>query len=63
MVARDVLAAALDAATNNRKDETIFVRGDKELAYGDLIQVMNLLRDAGYLKLALVGLETQAAKP
>ena len=62
MVARDILSAALDAATNNHKDEVIFVRGDKELAYGELIQVMNLLRDAGYLKLALVGLEVQSAK-
>ncbi len=62
-IARDALAGALDAATNNRKDETIFVRGDKDLGYGELIQVMNLLRDAGYLKLALVGLETPAAKP
>src|SRR5579864_4334570 len=57
VIAHDALAGALDVATNSHKDETIFVRGDKELAYGDLIQVMNLLRDAGYLKLALVGLE------
>jgi TonB system transport protein ExbD (group 1) len=53
----EALAGALDAAANGHKDETIFVRGDKELAYGDLIGVMNLLRDAGDLKLALVGLE------
>ena len=63
IIARDALAGALDTATNSHKDETIFVRGDKDLVYGDLIQVMNLLRDAGYLKLALVGLETTAAKP
>jgi biopolymer transport protein ExbD len=63
MVTRDAVAGALDTATNNHKDEVIFVRGDKELAYGDLIQVMNLLRDAGYLKLALVGLEAAPAKP
>jgi biopolymer transport protein ExbD len=63
IIARDALAGALDAATNGHKDQAIFVRGDKELAYGDLIQVMNLLRDAGYLKLALVGLETPAAQP
>ncbi len=63
MVTRDAVAGALDTATNNHKDEVIFVRGDKELAYGDLIQVMNLLRDAGYLKLALVGLEAPPAKP
>jgi biopolymer transport protein ExbD len=63
VVARDVLASALDEATTHRKDETIFVRGDKDLSYGNLIEVMNLLRDAGYLKLALVGLEAPAAKP
>jgi biopolymer transport protein ExbD/biopolymer transport protein TolR len=63
IIARDALAGALDSATSNHKDETIFVRGDKDIVYGDLIQVMNQLRDAGYLKLALVGLETSAAKP
>lgn len=62
-VPRDTLAGALDAATSNHKDETIFIRGDKELNYGALIGVMNLLRDAGYLKLALVGLEDVPTKP
>jgi biopolymer transport protein ExbD len=27
------------------------------VAYSELMKVMNLLRDAGYLKIALVGLE------
>jgi TonB system transport protein ExbD (group 1) len=63
IIGREMLAGALEAASNGHKDEVIFVRGDKELAYGDLIQVMNLLRDAGYLKLALVGLEAAPAKP
>jgi len=63
VVPRDGLAAALDAATNNHKDQTIFVRADKTLSYGDLMEAMNILRDAGYLKLALVGLEMPAAKP
>ena len=61
IVPRETLASALDGATNNHKDETIFIRGDKTLGYGDLMVVMNVLRDAGYLKLALVGLETQGA--
>jgi biopolymer transport protein ExbD len=55
------LAGALDAATNNHKDETIFLRGNRSISYGELMEVMNVLRDAGYLKLALVGLETPAA--
>jgi biopolymer transport protein ExbD len=63
VVPRDELPSALDAATNNHKDETIFVRGDKSISYGELMEVMNVLRDAGYLKLALVGLETPAEKP
>ena len=67
IVPRDALGSALDGATNNHKDETIFIRGDKTLGYGELMEVMNALRDAGYLKLALVGLETQGtnqgAKP
>jgi biopolymer transport protein ExbD/biopolymer transport protein TolR len=63
VVARESLASALDTATNNHKDETIFVRADKALSYGELMEVMNTLRDAGYLKLALVGLEAPAAKP
>ena len=62
VVSLDALASALDAATNNHKDETIFVRADKSLSYGDLMGVMNAMRDGGYLKLALVGLETPAEK-
>ena len=63
VVPRDGLAGALEGATNNHKDETIFIRADKALSYGELMEVMNTLRDAGYLKLALVGLETPPSKP
>src|SRR4029077_10371690 len=62
-VTREELPGALDAATNNHKDETIFVRGDKTLSYGGLMGLMNPLRDAGYLKLALVGVKEPGAKP
>ena len=62
VVARDALPGALESATNGRKDQNIFVRADKSVSYGELMGVMNVLRDAGYLKLALVGLETPAEK-
>jgi TonB system transport protein ExbD (group 1) len=62
VVARDALPGALDTATNGRKDQIIFVRADKSVSYGELMGVMNVLRDGGYLKLALVGLETPAEK-
>jgi biopolymer transport protein ExbD len=57
-VARDALAPALDQATGGDRNQRVFLRADKAVAYGDLMQVMNLLRAAGYLKVALVGLET-----
>jgi len=56
------LAAALDAATNSNKDERIFLRADRSVPYGAVMQVMNDLRAANYLKVALVGLETRDAK-
>jgi biopolymer transport protein ExbD len=57
-IARDCVAPALDQATGADKNQRVFMRADKAVAYGDLMQVMNLLRAAGYLKVALVGLET-----
>jgi biopolymer transport protein ExbD len=56
-IGRDVLPAALDAATRGERDTRIFLRADKSVPYGDMMEVMNLLRAAGYLKVALVGLE------
>src|SRR3954465_10537414 len=56
-IAREGLAAALDGATKSRKDERIYLCADKAVSYGDLMEVMNLLRNAGYLKIALVGLD------
>ncbi|MDJ1159544.1 TonB system transport protein ExbD [Chelatococcus sp. SYSU_G07232] len=60
-VARDGLASALDAASAQDRNKRIFLRADKAVAYGDLMEVMNALRDAGYLKVALVGLEAAPA--
>ena len=55
------LAAALAAATGGDRDRRIFLRADRAVAYGDLMGVMNILRDTGYLKIALVGLEAAPA--
>ena len=56
-VPRDFLRGMLDAAAKGDKDTLIFLRADKAVPYGELMEVMNLLRTAGYLKVALVGLE------
>ena len=58
VVARNALAPALNAATGGNHDERIFLRADKVVTYGDVMAVMNLLRDAGYLKVALVNLQS-----
>jgi biopolymer transport protein ExbD len=57
------LASALDAATAADRDKRIFLRADKSVSYGELTRVMNLLRAAGYLKVALVGLEGVDTSP
>ncbi|EIK97348.1 biopolymer transport protein ExbD [Pseudomonas sp. M47T1] len=61
-VDRAQLAQVLDAKTKGKKDTTIFFQADKTVDYGDLMEVMNALRGAGYLKVGLVGLETVGKK-
>lgn len=60
-IARESLQAALDQHTGSDREQRVFLRADKAVAYGDLMEVMNLLREAGYLKIALVGLEAGPA--
>jgi biopolymer transport protein ExbD len=61
-VAREQIGPVLDARTKGKKDTTIFFQADKGVDYGDLMDVMNALRGAGYLKVGLVGLETVGKK-
>jgi len=56
-ILRERLSATIDTAANGDKDTRIFLRADKTVPYNELMEVMNLLRNAGYLKIALVGLE------
>ena len=60
-VARELLGSTLDAAAKGDKGTLIFLRADKTVPYGELMEVMNLLRTAGYLKVALVSLEKVTA--
>jgi biopolymer transport protein ExbD len=62
-VAREALAAALDQATNGDKEQRVFLRADKAVPYGALMDLMNTLRGAGYLRVALVGLEADKVQP
>ena len=56
-VPRESVQSALDGKTSKDREQRVFVRADQAVSYGELMKVMNLLREAGYLKIALVGLE------
>ena len=56
------LAEALDKAAGGDKNQRIFLQADRSVDYGQLMAVMNELRAAGYLKVALVGLESTQGK-
>jgi biopolymer transport protein ExbD len=60
-VKRAELVAALDSAPDNSKDRFIFLRADKAVPYGDLMDVLEILRAGGYTRLKLVALEVPAA--
>ena len=60
-VNKDNLAALLDRASNGDKEQRVFLRADKSVDYDTLMQTMNDLRAAGYLKIALVGLDKSDA--
>lgn len=60
-VPREALGPALDAATGRDWEQRVFLRADKGVPYGEVMAVLNLLRGAGYLKVALVGLDASQA--
>lgn len=49
--------SALNTATHGDRDQRLFLRADESVDYKDLMATMNRLREAGYLKIALVGLD------
>jgi biopolymer transport protein ExbD len=53
------LPSALDKASKGDHTQRIFLRADKTVPYGNLMDAMNALRGANYLKVALVGLEPE----
>jgi biopolymer transport protein ExbD len=61
-VPREGLRHALEIASKGNRNDPIFVRADKAVSYGDVMLVMNELRAAGFLKVALVALESNEGK-
>jgi biopolymer transport protein TolR len=53
-VADEQLAPRLQAITNNNPQATIYVRGDKGLQYGRIMEVMGMVGSAGFSKVSLI---------
>ena len=56
------LVATLQQAAQNNPDQRIFVRGDKDVSYGDMLQVMATITQGGFTKVALLAQPTGAGK-
>jgi biopolymer transport protein ExbD len=56
-VKRVDLVRALDAMADSSKDSFIFLRADRAVPYGELMNVLEILRAGGYAKIKLVALE------
>ncbi len=48
------LIPRLNAVTDQNKDTRIYVRGDRVVAYGRIMEIMSVINSAGYIKVALV---------
>ncbi|MET0723653.1 MAG: TonB system transport protein ExbD [Tardiphaga sp.] len=57
LVKRVDLIRTLDTLPDSSKDRAIFLRADRAVPYGDMMDVLELLRAGGYSKLKLVTLE------
>ncbi len=58
----DALAPRLVAITGNNPDVRIFVRGDRSISYGRVMEVMGIVTAAGFRKMALVAVRPGTAK-
>ena len=57
------LVAKLQAIAQNNPERRIFVRGDKDLAYGRIMQVMGTINQGGFTKVALLAEQTGGPAP
>jgi biopolymer transport protein ExbD len=57
MVKRVDLVHSLDAMPDSSKDKFIFLRADRAVPYGEMMDVLEILRAGGYTKIKLVALE------
>jgi biopolymer transport protein TolR len=50
----DNIISRLNAITDKNTEARIYVRGDRVVAYGRVMEIMSIINSAGYIKVALV---------
>ena len=62
-VALDDVVPKLQAIAKNNPERRIFVRGDKDIPYGKIMQLMGTITQGGFTKVALLAEQTGGAAP
>jgi biopolymer transport protein TolR len=62
-IADDQLGPKLTAITQNNPDQSIYVRGDRSVNYGRILEVMGLVSGAGFTKVSLIAELPKGDKP
>ncbi len=57
----DELATKLKAVHDEKPDQRVFIRGDKSINYGRMMQVMGIVIDSGFRQLGLLGEQAESA--
>ncbi len=59
----DTLVPRLQAITHNNPEASIYVRGDRAINYGRVLEVMSMISAAGFSKVSLVAESPGSKKP
>ncbi len=58
----DLLLERMASLAASRPDETVFLRADKLVPYGEVLRVMDLIRKAGVFRISLVTVPLERAE-
>jgi len=62
-VKRQDLIQTLESSSESDKEKRLFLRADRSVPYGEMMDVLELLRSGGFLKVSLVALEGVPGAP
>ena len=60
---RDKLLTTLQQQTAGKAEQRVYLRADRQVDYGDLMALLDQLRDGGYRQVALMGMASTATSP